>query len=77
MYINGYGDNYFHDICDELLKAEKVVYINDWVFGEDIILNLSPKRARECTLINILIELNKKGVKVYILLYNNVTSKKS
>ena len=45
MYINGYGDNYFHDICDELLKAEKVVYINDWVFGEDIILNLSPKRA--------------------------------
>lgn len=32
------GENYFSDLCDEILKAQKSVYITGWMFTPYLLL---------------------------------------
>jgi phospholipase D1/2 len=64
------GCDYFSDLCDALLKAEKNVFITDWMMTPYFLLK-RPKELddRSCRLDYILESLAQKGVKIYIILY--------
>lgn len=64
------GENYFSDLCDEMLKAKKSIYITGWMLTPYLLL----KRPRElddrsCRLDYVLENAAQRGVKVYIILY--------
>lgn len=57
-------------MCDELKKAEKFVYITDWMITPYFLLK-RPKELddRSCRLDYVLETIAQRGVKVYIILY--------
>lgn len=64
------GENYFSELCDELIKAQKSVYIAGWMLTPYFLL----KRPRDlddrsCRLDYVLEAVAQRGVKVYIILY--------
>lgn len=73
FYINGFPPyNYFHDLYEALMKAEKEVFINDWFFSPEIYL-LRPREDYPHTRLDlVLTEICKKGVTVYIILYREM-----
>jgi hypothetical protein len=73
FYINGFPPhNYFHDLHEGLMKAEKEVFINDWFFSPEIYL-LRPKEDYPNSRLDlVLTEICKRGVNVYIILYREM-----
>lgn len=69
FYVNGYGRNYFNDMYDELLTAQKEVFINDWFFSPKIHLKRPCELHEETRVDRILTKLANKGVKIYIIVY--------
>lgn len=73
FYVNGYGPrNYFHDLHDELLRAEKEVFINDWFLSPQLYLKRPVEDFPESRLDFLLTHIASKGVQVFIILYREI-----
>jgi len=72
FYINGCGDIYFHDMHEELLKAKKEVFINDWFLSPQIYLKRPIEDHPESRLDYVLTHLANKGVHVFVIIYKEV-----
>ncbi|XP_037543614.1 phospholipase D1-like [Nematolebias whitei] len=69
-YVNGSG--YFADLADALKKAKEEIFITDWWLSPKVFLK-RPANDKDWRLDKILQERAKDGVKVFILLYREVT----
>lgn len=68
FYID--GENYFKDVCQAICKAEKYVYITDWMLTPYILLKRPNQlEDRSSRLDYILESAAQRGVKVHIILY--------
>ena len=69
------GEMYFDEVCNALLKAEKEVFITDWWLSPEFHLKrpVGPTLNQEYRLDRVLEKIAKKGVKVCIILYKEVT----
>lgn len=72
FYVNGYGRNYFHDVYEELIKAKKDVFINDWFFSPKIHLKRPCEINEETRIDRVLTKLARRGVKIYLIIYREV-----
>lgn len=73
FYINGYSpNNYFEDVHDELLKAKKEVFINDWFLSPQLYLKRPIEDYPESRLDYLLTHIASKGVQVFIILYREI-----
>jgi len=70
------AEEYFADLYPALIKAEREVFITDWWMTPEIYLkrpvNLEDPESQKYRLDNILGELARNGVKVYVLLWKEV-----
>lgn len=70
------GHDYFQDLYDKLIKAQKEIYITDWFMTPELYLkrpvNLDSDDMNKYRLDNIFGELAKNGVKIFILLWKEV-----
>lgn len=70
------GHNYFEDLYDRLIHAQKEIFITDWWMTPELYLkrpvNLETEDAEKYRLDNILGELGRNGVKIYVLLWKEV-----
>lgn len=67
-YVN--GKEYFDALLPALLKAKRRVYIADWFFAPYLFLKRSVPLNLSERLDNVLIELAKKGVKIFVIVWN-------
>ena len=54
FYANGLGTNYMADLYDELIKAKKEVFIDDWFFSPKIHLKRPSEDHEETRIDRIL-----------------------
>ena len=69
FYVNGFGDNYFSDLYEELITAKKEVFINDWFLSPKIHLKRPIEENWQTRLDLVLHSLAKRGVKIYVIVY--------
>ncbi len=67
-YVN--GKEYFDALVPALLKAKRRVYIADWSLAPYLFLKRSVPLDLKERLDNVLIEIAKKGVKVFVIVWN-------
>ena len=60
------------DLYDELIKAKKEVFIDDWFFSPKIHLKRPSEDHEETRIDRVLTQLGKKGVQIYIILYREI-----
>lgn len=63
------GQDYFSDLCDALLAAEKEVFITGWMISPFFLLK-RPDDKEESRLDQVLARVAKTGVKINIVIYN-------
>jgi phospholipase D1/2 len=70
------GHDYFTRLYDELMKAERQIFITDWWITPEIYLkrpvNFDDPDKDQYRLDNVLGSLAKRGVKIYILIWKEV-----
>ncbi|XP_017292411.1 phospholipase D1-like isoform X1 [Kryptolebias marmoratus] len=69
-YVNGSG--YFADLADALENAKEEIFITDWWLSPKVFLK-RPANKKEWRLDKILQKKAEEGVKVFVLLYREVT----
>ena len=67
------AENYFSDVFESLVSAQKYVYITDWWMSPDLFLKRPPEDYPDTQIFQVLGKLADKGVKVFILLYKEVS----
>ena len=70
------GDEYYSDLYDALLLAKKEVFITDWWLSPELYLKrpVNDKGLNQNTRLDrVLTSLGQKGVKIYIIVYKEVT----
>ena len=73
FYVNGSGErNYMTDIYEELLKAKKEVFINDWFLSPQIYLKRPIEDFQDSRLDLVLTKLAKRGVHIYMIIYREI-----
>ena len=66
------GENYFSDVCDDLLQAKKEVFIADWWLSPEFHLKRPFQKDTQYRLDMVLAQIAKRGVQVYIIVYREV-----
>ena len=69
------GENYFSEICDALLEAQKEVFICDWWLSPELYLKrpVGKELNQEYRLDRVLQKIAERGVKIYVIIYKEVT----
>ncbi len=63
---------YMKSVCDALNNAKHEIFITDWWFTPELFL-IRPTDDLKYRLDKILLEKSKQGIKIYILLYKEIT----
>ncbi|OMJ79033.1 hypothetical protein SteCoe_21016 [Stentor coeruleus] len=71
FYID--GKDYFSDVYDRLSEAKKAVCISDWWLTPDMNLKRPCSKTPNSKIIDLLGEIADRGVKIYILLYKELS----
>lgn len=71
FYID--GSEYFSDVYDKLSEAKKAVCISDWWLTPDMELKRPCSTTPNSKIIDLLGEIADRGVKIYILLYKELS----
>ena len=66
------GENYFSDVCDDLLQAKKEVFIADWWLSPEFHLKRPFSTDTKYRLDMVLAQIARRGVQVYIIVYREV-----
>lgn len=69
-YIN--GKNYMEDVMDGIINAKEEIFITDWWLCPELYLK-RPTDDTTYRLDKLFVQKSLEGVKIYILLYNEVT----
>ncbi|KAF9579865.1 hypothetical protein BGW38_003703, partial [Lunasporangiospora selenospora] len=67
------GKDYFHAVSDALLAAKSEIYIADWWLSPELYLRRPPEKNEEFRLDRLLQRKAQEGVKIYIVVYKEVS----
>ncbi|CAG8707177.1 14178_t:CDS:2, partial [Acaulospora morrowiae] len=67
------GKNYFHAVSEALLSAKEEIFIEDWWLSPELYLRRPPSKNEEYRLDRILKKKAQEGVKIYVVLFKEVT----
>ncbi|KAI8356505.1 hypothetical protein B0O80DRAFT_447589 [Mortierella sp. GBAus27b] len=67
------GKDYFHAVSDAILAAKDEIYIADWWLSPELYLRRPPEKNEEFRLDRLLQKKAEEGVKIYIVVYKEVS----
>uniref|UniRef100_A0A1D1XTW8 phospholipase D n=1 Tax=Anthurium amnicola TaxID=1678845 RepID=A0A1D1XTW8_9ARAE len=67
------GKDYFYAVSEALMSAEKEIFIEDWWLSPELYLRRPPSKNEEYRLDRILKKKAQQGVKIYVVLYKEMT----
>ncbi|CAB4483828.1 phospholipase D/nuclease [Rhizophagus irregularis] len=67
------GKDYFYAVSEALMSAEEEIFIEDWWLSPELYLRRPPAKNEEYRLDNLLKKKAQQGVKIYVVLYKEMT----